>query len=318
MSNPHLARSSKGTVFQLAWGDLQASVPYQAGSTAGTMTFPACPASAPDSSAVLSLAAGKSSAVALEAACGHIYTRTVSASGALGKVVKVGQAVAHSSSGVDGAGNLWGSVVAAGSGHYTAAWIGPAGDVQVARSTSGTKWSVQNKLLPVAYPSFTYGTNEILPSGNPTWYVTSRVPNINDNSEYVISGIPLIDGYISPGAPPKHGIAHAKSYRMGQLAVTAPGTVSRSSFQKKRHYTLRLVDALGERVSVNISDQRDSSGGVSFICGGGANPKLAAHHVKTLTVTCANDGGGAIAKHDVLAVTVSGRNGTITIDAKVS
>jgi hypothetical protein len=303
-------------------------VAYQAGSHAGAVAFPACNAAKGDSSASISIAAAASSAVILEVACGHVWSHTVSASGAAGKLVTVGRAIFRGLGGIGAGGDAssWGAIGASSGGHFTAVWTGIGGDILVARSSNGSHWTGQKKQLPTAYVRYSYTSDPPeLSTGNPTWFFSTDP--VYANGTFGVRGIPLTDGYTPPAPPSAHGIAHPRRTRFGSLALTSPGKVALKKFRKTGRLTLRAVDALPNHVSFDMVESRKTGPTTSESeCGSNKNVRLAARHTKTITLVCAGEGvvvGGTAAagvpakKGDSVMIMVNGRNGLFTLTAKV-
>jgi hypothetical protein len=93
-----------------------------------------------------------------------------------------------------------------------------------------------------------------------------------------------------------------------------------------RKVTLRLVDAIPDRISGSISVTRMSGTTTEDVCSGGALDKLAAGRVRTVTYTCGSSAiviGGTVAsgvaadQGDLVTFTFGGRNGTLTLTSRV-
>ena len=136
----HLARSRAGTIFLLGpAADVYTNpgtIPFQAGSATETVTFP-CPASAAKTGTSLALAAGSSQAVVAFAGCGKVWTRAISATGAVGPLATVGRSPGTDATGYNRNGQAWVDVQSATNGAFTLAFTAPGNDVQVDHSSNG-------------------------------------------------------------------------------------------------------------------------------------------------------------------------------------
>lgn len=309
-----IGRTPGGTSFELERG-MTSTVAFQAGSHTGHLTFPSCvDATNP------SLAVGRAAAVVTEAGCGHVWATSISTGGKVSHRVTIGASAKQSTEGL--AGEPWTEVVADRSGHFTAAYIRPGGDLGVARSSNGTKWKIASRSVPIATDEL-FGSGAAVSTGAATWLGTSA----ESGSTYsVIRAIALADTYRAPSAPSAHGIPRPRRAHDGSISVVTPGKVALKKFRKTGHVTVRLVSALPDRVNIGVGDSRFKGTTTYEICGGGASVKLKPGKVKTVTLTCKNGaiviggsaGSGVDAKKgDSLAFTFGGRNGVLNTAGKV-
>jgi hypothetical protein len=78
---------------------------------------------------------------------------------------------------------------------------------------------------------------------------------------------------------------------------------------------------------MSVSDSRTTKSETLEVCDGGSKAKLSAHRARTITLTCASgviviggsSGSGVAArKGDLVQFTFSGRNGGLTVNARVA
>jgi hypothetical protein len=316
-----LARSRSGTIFILGPPTNSytnpGALPFQAGAASGQVTFPCLAANAKAGTAV-AMAAGTSSAVVAFAGCNKVWTRTIGATGAVGRLVTAGRS--PGATGYSRNGDAWVDVAAAPNGAFTAAFTVPGNDVQVAHSSNGSHWSLSRGLVPTVLGTFSGG--RALSLGTPTWLgFTGEV----GNSIYRADVIPVSATYRQPSAPRGAGVKAV----LGSTAVTAPGRLSHVSFGRSGQTTLKLVDVFGGKVTISMSVTRPTKQVTYDLCSGTVNTRLSAGKVKTVTVPCGSGtiviggGGGAVRgvavkKDDSVAFTITGRNGPLVVNAKIS
>ena len=325
----HLARSQAGTIFLLGPpADVYTNpgtLPFQAGSATGTVTFPCLPSAAKNGTAV-ALAAGSSQAVVAFAGCGKVWTRTISVTGAVGGLVTVGHSPGTDASGLHRNGDAWVDVQAAANGAFTLAFTVPGDDVQVAHSSNGSHWSLARGLVPaIAGTTSTLVTGRALATGNPTWLGFSVDTGPDSRGSEVVS---LSDTYRQPSAPSGSGISSPIKAVLSSLAVTAPGRIPHGSFSRSAQTTLRLVDAFGGKVTVSILVSRPTKQTTYDLCSGSSVVRLSAGKVKTATIPCASGtivigGGGGVArgvavkKGDSVQFTITGRTGPLVLGSRI-
>ncbi len=321
----HLARSRSGTIFLLGPpADVYTNpgtLPFQAGSATGTVTFP-CPASAAKTGTELAMAAGSSQAVVAFAGCGKVWTRTISATGAVGRLVTVGHSPGTDASGYNRNGQAWVDVQSATNGAFTLAFTVPGNDVQVGHSSNGEHWSLARGLVPdIVGTSNTLVTGRALATGNPTWLGFSIDAGSQTYRSEVVS---LSDTYRQPSPPRGSGIKAVLS----SLAVTAPGRISHASFSRNAQTTLKVVDAFGGKVTVSVLVSRPTKQTTYDLCSGSGVVRLSAGKVKTVTIPCGSGtiviggGGGvsrgvAVKKGDSVQFTIFGRTGPLVLNSRI-
>jgi hypothetical protein len=316
LSPESIARTTAGETFILGESST-AGLPFQVGAVTGQLSFPVC---ASTRSSNPDLVAGRSVAVVAEVSCGHLRTRTITAGGVVGPLVTIG-----SSPGDPGADTLGTSdgvdMVADRSGNFTASYLVLGGDLSVAHSSDGSHWTTTPGFVPV--PSSLDGSNVAISTGAATWLGSVTATS---NTTYAVLAIALSSTYRTPSAPSARGIADPRRGSLGSLAVTVPGKLALKSFRKTGKVTLRLVDAIPDRISGSITVSRTSGNTTEDVCSGGANDKLAVGRVRTVTYTCGSSAiviGGTLAagvsadKGDLVTFTFGGRNGTLTLTSRV-
>jgi hypothetical protein len=286
---------------------------FTVGTHVGHLSFPSC-ATAPGRP---QLAVGHSGAVVAFSGCGHTYARTISTAGKVGKLVKVGPSLTTPGS----SGGPWLDLVADRNGHYTMAFTVSGGDLQIAHSSNGSRWTTTaTRLIPAAV-GLTYQSNGAVSLGAATWYAeATRNPNA---STYNVLATSLAATYQVPKSPSGHGIAHPRRGRIGSLAVVVPGKISVKAVEHSGRIKVRMVDALASEISVGVALTSSSGGTVNYFCNSGATVKLKARHAKLVTELCQGVGPFAIPRSGSPAVsatakksvtfTFSGRNGTLTL-----
>jgi hypothetical protein len=315
-----LARSRAGTIFILGPPadsyTNPGALPFQAGAATGQVTFPCLAANARAGTAV-AMTAGTASAVVAFAGCDKVWTRTISPSGAVGPLVTVGRS--PGAAGYTRTGDAWVDVVAAPNGAFTSAFTVPGNDVQVAHSSNGTHWSLSRGLLPVVLGTLSGG--RALSLGTPSWLgFTGEV----GNSVYRADVIPVSATYRQPSAPRGAGVKAV----LGSTAATVPGRISHVSFGRSGNTTLKLIDVFGGKVAISISVTRVTKQTTHDLCSGSLNTRLSAGKTKTVTVACGSGvivigrGGAArgvaVKKGDSVAITITGRNGPLVVNSKIS
>jgi hypothetical protein len=316
---PHVGRTASGVTFLMDTPfNTETTDVFTVGSHSGQVVFPACAST--ENRPVL--AVGHSNAVAVYSGCGRVYARSISTSGKVGKLIRLGSSPARAA-GVAGTATV--SVVADRSGHFTAAYDVPGGDLQVAHSTNGARWTTSApRSVPISN-GFDYGVNGAVSGGAATWYATATM-NLTANN-YTVAAIPLSATYRPPSAPSAHGIAHPRRGHLGSLAVVVPGKVSMKLIRKSGRIKITLVDALKTTIPVSVYVTQSSANTVLYICQADSNVALKAGHARTVTEVCS--GGGttvgalrplhaAAKKKTVATFTFGGRNGTLTLTSPVT
>jgi hypothetical protein len=270
------------------------------------------------------MAVGRSLAAVAFAGCGHVWTRTISGAGAVGPLVAIGSGPVANASGQGTNGWAWVGLVAAGDGAFTAAYTVAGNDLGVAHSGDGGHWTTAPGLVPVQGADPIYGTAaRSLSEGAGTWVGIS--PETAGQS-YRVQVMPLAKTYRPPPAPSGRAIAAPRNAHLGSLAVIAPGIVAKRSFAKTGKTVVRVIDALGGKVTAEISVTHVQGATTYDICSGSTVARLAPGKVKTVTIPCANGAvviGGAVSRLPVVkkgyVVTFSfvGRNGVITVDSRI-
>jgi hypothetical protein len=325
----HLARSRSGTIFVLGPpADVYTNpgtLPFQAGLATGTLAFP-CVASAAKTGTSVAIAAGSSQAVVAFAGCGEVWTRTISATGAVGGLVTVGHSPGTDASGYNRNGDSWVGVESASNGAFTLAFTVPGDDVQVAHSSNGAHWSLARGLVPdIVGTTSNLVTGRSIATGNPTWLGFS----VDAGSQTVRSEVTsLSDTYRQPSAPRGHGISSPIKAVLSSLAVTAPGRIPHGSFSRSAQTTLQVVDAFGGKVTVSILVSRPTHQTTYDLCQGSAVVRLSPGKVKTATIPCGSGsiviggGGGvsrgvAVKKGDSVQFTITGRTGPLVLNSRI-
>jgi hypothetical protein len=326
----HLARSRSGTIFLLgAPTDIYTNpgtLPFQAGAATGNVTFP-CLASAAKTGTSVALTAGGSQAVVAFAGCGKVWTRTISATGAVGALVTVGHSPGTNASGYNRNGDAWVGVEAAANGAFTLAFTVPGDDVQVAHSGNGAHWSLARGLVPaIVGTTNNRVTGRALATGNPAWLGFAVDLGSQTNRSEVVS---LSDTYRQPSPPRGGGISSPIRASLSSLAVTVPGRIAHTSFSRNAQTTLRVVDAFGGKVTISILVSRLSKQTTFDLCQGSSVVRLSAGKVKAVTIPCGSGvivigGGGGVArgiavkKGDSVQFTISGRTGPLILNSRIS
>jgi hypothetical protein len=325
-----LGRSSDGTVFLLGapTNDQQTAapttLPFQAGTSTGMVTFP-CGGTSAVAGTDDTMAVGRSLAVVTFAGCGHVWTRTITAAGAVGPLETIGTSPGSSTGALGGRNGIaWVGLTADRRGGFTAAYTVPGNDVGVARSSDGSHWKIAPGLVPAQGVSPIYGTSGwSLSRGSAAWLGLS--PQTSNNA-YLQQLLPLSETYRPPSAPSGRGISSAHSAQLGSLAATVPGAIAKRGFEKTGKATVKLVDALGGKVTASIAVTSVKGTTTTDICSGSGTVKLRAGVVKSIALPCSSGaiviGGSAstlpaVNKGDQAAFSITGRNGLITIVAKI-
>jgi hypothetical protein len=321
-----LGRSADGTVFVLGAPDSSAATatfPFQAGANTGQLTFP-CAGTAAVAGTTYRMAVGRSLAAVAFAGCGHVWTRTVSAAGAVGPLVAIGAGPGANASGQGSNGSAWVGLVAGGGGAFTAAYTVAGNDLGVAHSADGAHWSTAPGLVPVQGADPVYGgAARSLSEGTADWVgISPQTPS----QAYRIQVMPLTKTYRPPAAPSGRSIAAARKAHLGSMAVTAPGIVAKRSFAKTGTTVAKVIDALGGKVTAELSVTNVQGTTTYDICSGSIVARLAPGRAKTLTIPCANGAiviGGVsstlpvVKKGYVVTFTFVGRNGAITVNSRI-
>jgi hypothetical protein len=317
-----LARAKSGALFITGYSSTPNVVPFQAGAHTGTVTFPSCAIQ----SDVGNLAAGSSNAVVVETGCGHVWARSISATGVVGSLKTLGRVQISAASTF----SPWAQVNGDRSGHYTAVWDREGGDLGVAHSSSGSTWKAATRSVPTAGVVQPYGIGRTVSSGAATWYAESAEVRNASTGVYsnILRAVSLSDTYKAPKYPSHTGIAHAKHGRLGSLAVTVSGKVKTKTFRKTGKLKVRIVGAMSDKVTVEITDTKTSGQTVTYNCSGEVTKAIKAGHARTISATCQGSsisvgGGGAsyvldVHKGDDLTYQFTGRNGVLAVKAKLA
>ncbi len=292
--------------------------PFQAGTVTGSVTFP-CGGKAVLAGTDAAMAVGKSVAVVAFAGCGHVWEQTISAAGAVGPLTTIGTSPGMSSGVLTGRnGEAWIGLTANRDGSFTAAYTVPGNDIGVARSGDGAHWKPAPGFVP-AQRAPNSGSSLTLARGSADW-VGLVAPAGNDRSLQQV--MPLSETYRQP-KPPAGG-HHAS---LGSMAVSVPAKISRKTFAKTGRATVKLVDAIGTTVSASVSVTRQQGNTTLEVCSGSSKAKLKAGKVRKVVVPCANgaivigavvDTKPAVKKGDVATFQFIGRNGTVSVQSKIS
>ncbi|HEY1690160.1 MAG TPA: hypothetical protein VGF95_14995 [Solirubrobacteraceae bacterium] len=325
LAGVEVARSADGNTFVLAAPSEEnesgpVKLPFQVNSgTTGSVEFP-CPG-------VQSLAAAQSTAVVLFSGCGGTWTRTISSGGAIGPLVKLGPApnTGHEE-GVNG--EPFVEMIAERSGKLAAIYVVPGGDLAVAHSSDGAHWTSGAGYVPVPEKaSARVATDASLSTGAADWL---GVSSETGSERYAIELVALSQTYKPPAPPSGKGIPSAHHGSLGSIAAVAPGKIALKAFRKTGKVKVRVVSALTESVSAEISVSRTRGNTTTDICSAGVKAKLKAHQAKTITLTCAVSGvfvigGGSqvstkptdAKKGDAVAFAFANRNGSLAIASKL-
>ena len=104
------------------------------------------------------------------------------------------------------------------------------------------------------------------------------------------------------------------------------------AFRKKGHLTLRLVEAIAGKLTIEVGVSHTTKSTIYDLCGGQKVVKAKAHKVMTVTTTCAGSGiviGGvddqvrpvpaiSIRKGDDVSIQLVSRNGTLSVTAHIA
>jgi hypothetical protein len=286
---------------------------FTVGSHTGQLSFPTCAnaASRPR------LAVGHSGAVAAYSACGHTYARTISTAGKVGKLVKIGPSLTATGS----AGEPWLDVVADRGGHYTMAFTVSGGDLQVAHSSNGSRWTTTaSRLVPTAR-GLGEQSNAVVSIGAATWYADTT--SIINTTMFDVRATSLGATYRVPKPPSAHGIAHPRRGRLGALAVVVPGKISVKAVEHSARIKVVVVNALSTQLSVSLALTSTTDQTVSYLCNPGTTVGLKADRAKLVTEICQVEDAQALTRSvpgtasakakKVVTFTFTGRNGTLTL-----
>jgi hypothetical protein len=323
-----MALGDKGTLFVLgapdAFSTTTVSLPFQAGTNTGEVTFP-CGTTRAVAGNSYKLAAGRSFGVVAFAGCGHVWTRTIAGSGAIGPVVALAAGPVANASGEGTNGSAWVGLVAGRSGSFTAAYTVPGNDIGVAHSANGQKWKTAPGLVPAQGADVVYGeASRSLSQGVGTWFGLSPQ---SPSQGYKIQLMPLSKTYRPPAAPSAVGISSPRKAHLGSLAVTAPGAIAPKGFEKTGKATAKVVDALGGKVTAAIAVTYVKGTTTYDICSGSMVATLSAGKADAVGIPCANGAtviGGNVSdlpvvkKGYVATFTFTGRNGAVTLASKIS
>jgi hypothetical protein len=313
LGSPELARALNGTTYLLGQASTTA-LTYQAGTHSGTITFPCATGYGSQVSAgngSQTLAAGRSVAVAAFSGCKHVWVRTISPSGAVGPLTTIGAAPPST------ANVSWVAVAADSHGAFTAAFTVAGGDLAVAHSTNGSRWTVAPGFVPVAGGALTTSQESAsISAGESTWYTADG------------QGLKLSDTYRTPPAPSPAGVPDPRTARIGSLVAVVPRQVALKSFRKTGETTVSVEDAIAGPVTVAIADSRTSGQDTIDVCQGGITKpsKLKAYKSMVLKLSCGSGaiviGGTAAAgvdakKGDLLTFTITDRGQVLTLASHV-
>jgi hypothetical protein len=319
----HTTAASDGTPFEigvsastdLAPGDIL----YQAGAShTGDLSFP-CKTSADLSGVDSAIAPEGKGAVVAFTGCGGVWTRTISAGGGLGKIVRVGSGPTDNSE-YSATGVSWVGLAASGS-HLTLSYTAQGGDIGQTHSSNGSKWSPGRGYLPVT--SNFDNVNRYVPAvstGTPSWFGYLYQSSVY---HYSVRAIAMTSTYRQPGFPSSKGIAGAAHARLGSEAVTFESHPALQAFRHSGRYTLRFAAGITDSVTVSMSVETPVQGGVFYNCSAQKTAKLKRGKVETVTLKCTNDSSATakmaapdVSKKSHLVVTLPSRNGTITLHPK--
>jgi hypothetical protein len=271
------------------------------------------------------MAVGRSLAVVAFAGCGHVWTRTITPSGAVGALVSIGSGPTADASGNGTNGSAWVGLIAATNGTFTAAYTVPGDDLGVVHSSDGSHWKAAPGLVPVQGADPIYGTSSrSLSQGVASLFGFSPQET---NQNYLILLMALSVTYRPPAAPSARGIAHPRKATLGSLAVTAPGAIAGKSFEKTGKTTAKVLDALGGTVTAAITVYYVQGQSVYDVCSGSSVARLSPGKVRALAIPCSNGAiviGGVVSTLPVVkrgydaTLTFTGRNGTITVNSRIS
>jgi hypothetical protein len=319
----HTTAAADGTAFEIGVSASAEMAPgdilYQAGASAtGDLSFP-CKTSADLSGVDSAIAPEGKGAIVAFTGCGGVWTRTISASGGLGKIVRVGSGPTDNSE-YSSTGVSWVGLAADGS-HLTLTYTAQGGDIGQAHSSNGTKWSAGHGYLPVTN-SFD-NVNRYVPAvsiGTDSWFGYLFQTSVN---EYSVREVALTSAYRQPGYPSSKGIPGATHARLGSEAVTFANHPSLKAFRRTGKYTLRFAAGVADSVAVSIVVETPEQGGEFVNCSAQKTAKLKRGKVETVTIRCANDSYATakmaapdVTKKSHLTVSLPGRNGTITLHPK--
>jgi hypothetical protein len=335
--NPSLTKVTKvaedtQTMYQQIFGQTPSGVTFQVGRDAandptsypyevdppagathtGVATFPSCKTG---ESSNLSFAVGTSFGVMTQSSCGRVYARTISTSGALGKLTTIGAGPAS---------NEATQVIADAHHHFTAVYVRPGGDLGVSHSVTGTKWTTSAGSIPDALGGgdavqFSVSTGE-------AQVITYLLSN-SQQTGYRIFTMPLADTYKPPKFPSAKGIHDPIRVRVGSFAAVLPGRIGGKGFRPHGRSTARVVDVLGGKPGISIEVDRPHKSETLELCSGGATKKLKPGQVTTLHLTCGSGaiviGGTAsseipVKKGDHVSYSISCRNGSLSATGKIT
>jgi hypothetical protein len=319
LSGDKVARAADGTTFIIGAPTTPPEIPFQAGSVAGQLAFPPCTTATDNPT----LVAGRSVAVVALAGCGHVWTRTITAAGAVGPVVTIGASPIPAGAGT--VGQPYVDLVVNRDDSFTAAYEQPGGDLGVAHSSDGSHWTSAPGSVPTATEvGAPDGASPTISTGAATWFASTTATS---NASYAVFGLPLSETYRAPSAPSGHGIADPHRGSLGSFAATVPGRLAFKSFRKNGQATVKLVDVIPGTVTVRIDVSRTAGNTTTDVCGGGGDVKLKAGRVRTLTLTCGSSaiviggsvGSGVAVEHgDLVSFGFVSRNGGLTLTSHVS
>ncbi len=319
VSSPEMAKALDGTPY--LFGTVGSVMTYQAGTHTGSVTFPCASGfgSMPGGATHETLAAGRSIAVVAFAGCGHVWIRTITPTGVLGPLTKIGTGPKPvSSSGTVSSPGSWVAVSADSKGNFTAAFAVGGEDLGVAHSSDGVHWKLAPGLVPTAggvlSPTEATGT---LSAGTTSWYSSGG------------GGISLTDTYKPPAVPSAAGIADPLAGRIGSLAAVVPRVLPLSTWHKTGLTSIKVVDAIAGPVTVSLLDDRVTGENTTDVCDGTSKPtRLAPDQVQTIKLSCGSSavtiGGSGTAsteiaadKGDLVTFTITDRMQVLTLTSHV-
>jgi hypothetical protein len=309
-----IARSHGGTLFSIGGGGGGPSFAYTAGATAGTISFPCS-----DMYDQPQIAGGASGAVVVAAGCGKAWSRTISSGGALGKLTTLGAAPNSGLPTRPSSADPSISLVARPAGGFTVGFTDPSGDLRVATSTTGVKWSVSKKLVPDAN-AFALAEGGVVGGvahGAATWF--AYVTATSNNNTHGLRAIALSSAYTPRAHPSTKGLLGGKGAVLGSLGVAVPGKVAPGPFKKtyRASITVRIAGAIPDRVAITIDINRSLGGGSILELASGYVPAASIKAGQTRTLKIPVQAEELPKAGDAVVYTFSGRNGTITLTGKV-
>lgn len=293
IGGPRVVRAGDGTIFAIGGGTGGAA--FQVGATPGAIPVPGC-----DGAGSVTGTGMPTGIVVALIACGNAYATTISRTGAVGPLRRLGPAAEF----VEMPG------VQRGPGGLVAAWIAPDGDIRLARSASGATWRVSAGQIPSSRlgPGSTV-TGAIAGNGTVAYLLGSPAPR---SVWMAVDGARVGQARIST-----RGLPRAKVSRVGTAAIAVSRSITFASLRRTSKLTFRLAASVAEPLNVYVTASGDSAGALSI---GSVLQRVKAGATRTVTVPVRLSdlrvfGTG---RGDTFTLSMSGRNGRVETTIKLT